>query len=348
MKVLMVGADRSVHGGVSSVVNNYYEAGLNRKIELCYIGTMVDGSKLRKLLKAFKAYVIFLGCIKHYDIVHINMASDSSYYRKLYFIYAARLFHKKIVIHQHGGDFSTFYYQQSSPKQRKRIQKNLNYADKFVVLTQAWKEFFSHIVQSEKLVVLPNAVFVPQSYEKDYNNQDMLFLGRLCKDKGLRELFRSVEMLYRKAPQIHLYLGGTWEDTELQQEMEQHKEYITWLGWINGEKKDELLRKCAIYVLPSYYEGMPVSVLEGMAYGCVPVVTKVGGLIDIIEGDKDGIFVEPQDQESLYMGLEQVIQSRAYREKLGQQARQKVVEHYEIHDNIEQLLKVYQDVLGCE
>ena len=47
LKVLMIGPDRSVHGGISGVVNNYYEAGLDRKIDLCYIGTMVEGSKFR-------------------------------------------------------------------------------------------------------------------------------------------------------------------------------------------------------------------------------------------------------------------------------------------------------------
>ena len=52
MRVLMVGADRSVHGGVSGVVNNYYQAGLDQKIELLYIGTMVNGSKFKKLCKA--------------------------------------------------------------------------------------------------------------------------------------------------------------------------------------------------------------------------------------------------------------------------------------------------------
>ena len=59
-KVLMVGPDRSVHGGISGVVNNYYAAGLDQKIELKYIGTMIEGSKVRKLWRAMKAYMQFL------------------------------------------------------------------------------------------------------------------------------------------------------------------------------------------------------------------------------------------------------------------------------------------------
>ena len=85
-RVLMVGPDRSVQGGISGVVNNYYEAGLDKQIRLKYIGTMVDGSKLQKLMKAALSYIQFAACVRKYDIVHVNMAADASYYRKLYFI----------------------------------------------------------------------------------------------------------------------------------------------------------------------------------------------------------------------------------------------------------------------
>lgn len=82
IKVLMLGPDRSVHGGISGVVNNYYDAGITEKVDLTYIGTMVEGSKIRKLWQAVKAYVKFLTVLPQYSIVHVNVASDSSYYRK--------------------------------------------------------------------------------------------------------------------------------------------------------------------------------------------------------------------------------------------------------------------------
>lgn len=75
IKVLMLGPDRSVHGGVSAMVNNLYKAGLNQKVDLCYIGTMVDESKLKKLLRAIYSYLEFLCVMHEYNIIHINMAS---------------------------------------------------------------------------------------------------------------------------------------------------------------------------------------------------------------------------------------------------------------------------------
>ena len=118
MKVVMLGADRSVKGGVSAVVNNLYEAGLDQRIDLTYIGTMVDGSTAAKLLKGVQALLQFVTVLPKADIVHLNMAADASCYRKLIFMQIALWFHKKVVIHEHGGDFQGFYYKRCSAKQK--------------------------------------------------------------------------------------------------------------------------------------------------------------------------------------------------------------------------------------
>ena len=126
MKVVMLGADRSVKGGVSAVVNNLYEAGLDQRIDLTYIGTMVDGSTAAKLLKGVQALLKFVTVLPKADIVHLNMAADASCYRKLIFMQIALWFHKKVVIHEHGGDFQGFYYKRCSAKRQAYIKKMLN------------------------------------------------------------------------------------------------------------------------------------------------------------------------------------------------------------------------------
>ncbi|MFR1309963.1 MAG: hypothetical protein ACLSCO_14525 [Gallintestinimicrobium sp.] len=141
MKVVMLGADRSVKGGVSAVVNNLYEAGLDQRIDLTYIGTMVDGSTVAKLLKGVQALLKFVAVLPKADIVHLNMAADASCYRKLIFMQIALWFHKKVVIHEHGGDFQGFYYKRCSAKRQAYIKKMLNRADLFLVLTDVWKDF---------------------------------------------------------------------------------------------------------------------------------------------------------------------------------------------------------------
>lgn len=345
IKVLMIGPDRSVHGGISGVVNNYYDAGLNQKIDLCYIGTMVEGSKFRKLLKAISAFGIFCLRVPGYQIVHVNMASDSSYYRKSIFIKAARFFRKKIVIHQHGGDFENFYYRQLNDKGRKNVDKVLSMGDAFLVLAPAWKEIFSHMVDADKIEVLPDAIQIPGAVKKKYGQFKLLFLGRLCREKGVGELLQVIPELRRTYPNIHLYLGGIWEDEVLKEEAKKHSECVTWLGWISGEEKRKYLCESDIFVLPSYFEGQSVALLEAMAYGCAIVASKTGGIPQMISHGETGILIAPKDAEALKQGLKKVLADAELCHRLGEKARHKVQDEFSIDKNMEGLLQIYREVL---
>lgn len=345
IKVLMVGPDRSVHGGISGVVNNYYDAGITEKVDLNYIGTMVEGSKLRKLWQAVKAYIKFLKLLPEYPIVHVNVASDSSYYRKSLFIKAAKRAGRKIVIHQHGGDFETFYEKEQNDRGRARIRQVLSMGDVFLVLSPKLKQFFKGILEPSKVILFPNAVPVPDSIEKEYGKQRILFLGRLCKEKGLRELFSVLPQLHGQFPQMHVLLGGIWEDEELLEEAAKMKEYVTDLGWLQGEAKKNYLRTSDLFVFPTYFEGQPVSVLEAMAYQCGIVATRVGGIPQMIEQEQTGLLIEPKDPEGLKSALQKLLSDPELCERLGKNARAKVQKEFSIEKSLQELIKIYQQLV---
>ena len=344
LKVLMIGPDRSVHGGISGVVNNYYDAGLDKRIELCYIGTMVDGSKWKKLVCAVKAYFRFLIKLPKYNIVHVNMASDASYYRKSVFVRTAGIYHKKIVIHQHGGNFVEFYEKDLSDAGRRRVKKLLSMGDAFLVLGTAWKDFFGTIIGRDKITIFPNAIQLPVLEKKQYGVHKILFLGRMCKEKGIGELLAVMPKIKEKYPDVHLYLGGIWEDQELQAEAAELKDYVTDLGWVGGVEKQNYLRECDIFVMPSYFEGQPVSILEAMANACGIVASRIGGIPDMIIEDETGILVMPQDTKTLEEGLCRLLAEPELCRKLGGNARRKIENEFSIEDNIKQLLAVYESI----
>lgn len=347
LKVLMVGPDRSVHGGISGVVNNYYGAGLDKKIDLCYIGTMVEGSKLRKLWQAAVAYIRFMKQLSHYDIVHVNMASDASYYRKSFFVRAAKRAGKKIVIHQHGGDFQGFY-EHLSTGQKEKVRRVLSMGDLFLVLTPFWKDFFSRMVDQDKIIIFSNGIPKAEVTNKEYGQQKLLFLGRICIEKGIDELFSVMPELKQKFPQCQLYLGGIWEDEELRQRAGELTDCVTYLGWISGEEKQRYLRECDIFVLPSYFEGQPVSVLEAMGYACGIVASKVGGIPHMITDGETGVLVKPKNAESLKTGIEKLLSNKSLCGTLGEAAKQKVEKEFSLETNMERLLQLYSKILRQE
>lgn len=346
IKVLMIGPARCVHGGISGVVNNYYAAGLNRKVNLRYIGTMVEGGALRKLMRAGIAYVQFLAALPGCDIVHVNMASDNSYRRKSIFIKTAKGFHKKIVIHQHGGDFETFYRKEQDERGRGRIRRVLNMGDAFLVLAPAWKEFFGEIIGGGRITVLPDAIAIPGAYEKSWDNHDVLFLGRLCREKGIGELLSCVPDLVREFPDFHLYLGGIWEDGALRRLAEQNEEHVTWLGWVSGEEKQKWLRRCRILTLPSWFEGQSVSLLEAMANYCGIVAADTGGIPQMIVPEETGLLVPVKDGTALREGLLRLLREDELCGRLGKAARRKVETEFGIEENMRTLLGIYEKVLG--
>ena len=348
IKVLMIGPDRSVHGGISGVVNNYYEAGLDRKVDLYYIGTMVDGSKFRKLGQAIKAYLLFLIKLSGYDIVHVNMASDSSYYRKSVFIRTAKAFRKKIVIHQHGGNFREFYTEELSERGRKNLKKVFSMGDILLVLGSVWKEFFAAMVDEEKITVLSNSIVIPEYPEKKYGFYKILFLGRLCKEKGIEELLTVMPKLRETCPDVHLYLGGVWEDKGLKDKATGLASCVTDLGWIGGEEKKKYLQECDIFVLPSYFEGQPVSILEAMTYACGIVTTDTGSIPDMITDRQTGLLIPPGDAKALESSLLTMLTDTELCRQLGENARRKVEKDFSIEDNIKKLLDIYEKMVQKE
>lgn len=344
MKILMIGPARSVNGGISAVVNNYYKAGLEAKVQLKYIGTMEDGSKLHKLKIAIQALIQFIFMISRFDLVHINMASDASLYRKLPFICLTKLFGKKLVIHQHGGNIKQFYYSECSAKRRQFIRKILRKADAFIVVAPYLKDIFKDIVEEKKIVVLPNAIEIPENIQKEYQEQNLLFLGRLCKEKGINELLEAVKDLKSDFPNLHLYLGGVWVDSELEHKAKECESYVHYLGWIDAKKKDEYLKKCNIFVLPTYFEGLPMSLLEGMAYECACIASEVGGIPQVVTDGKDGVLISAKEVNALKNAIKRLLENPLWQKELGRNAGKTVKEEYDIHKSVQKLLQVYQSI----
>ena len=341
----MIGPDRSVHGGISGLVNGYYHVGLDEKVDLKYIGTMKEGTKLKKLLVACFAYARFFLCVGRYDVVHVNVASDNSFWRKALFIKCAKRRGKKIVIHQHGGNIEE-YYEKLDEKGKESVRSIFGMADVLLVLTDKLNDFFGTIVDKAKIQILPNGVST-QDVDVDVTGKDytkILFLGRICRNKGMSELFAAMDEIHEKRPEITLYLGGIYEDDEYRSEVEKRSSYVKTLGWVMGTLKDEWLDKCGIMVLPSYFEGFPLSVIEGMLHGCAVISTDVGGIPEAIEDGVSGILIKSKDVKGLKDAIESVVSDKEFAERLSRGGIKTAKEKFSLEKNLQKLVEIYRNL----
>lgn len=347
-KILMIGPGREVRGGISTVVNCYYELGIEKDTEIKYIPTMEDGTLLKKLFVAVKAYVEFCRYVRQYDILHVHMAAQASFVRKSLFIRKAQKAGVRIIIHSHAADFDKYFFEQSGRRNRKRIKDIFALADKVIVLSEEWADFFGKtICDPKKITIIYNGVILPEKSRVNYEDHNVLMLGRLGKRKGTYDLLKVIPTVLQEVPDTIFYLGGDGDidSCKVLVQKEGISNHVKFLGWIGEEDKIKLMNQCSIFTLPSYHEGMPMAVLEAMSYGLATVSSNAGGIPQIIDNGLDGFRVEAGDIDGLSRCLILLLKNNKLKKEIGQRAAAKIKEKFDIKVSYEKIMQIYREVL---
>jgi glycosyltransferase involved in cell wall biosynthesis len=119
---------------------------------------------------------------------------------------------------------------------------------------------------------------------------------------------------------------------------------VDFLGWVDGELKLKLLRDADVFVLPSYNEGLPMSVLEAMSWAKPVIATRVGGIPELITTGTNGILIDAGDQEQLSSALLRLGHDAEYRASIGLAARQHIEGQFSDVAVLPRLENVYRQV----
>ena len=120
--------------------------------------------------------------------------------------------------------------------------------------------------------------------------------------------------------------------------------HVTLLGWIGQQERDEQLRRAAVFTLPSYNEGLPMSMLEAMAAGKAVVVTPVGGIPEAVQDHENGLLVPIGDVDQLVYAFRQLFSDVALRRTLGDRARATIAGRYSTDVVMTQLSQLYGEL----
>lgn len=173
-------------------------------------------------------------------------------------------------------------------------------------------------------------------------NQIVLTLGRLTRQKGYDVLIQSFIMVVRKQSKAVLLIGGDGPD------MESFKRQIAEAGMqghilLLGIVSDvtELLEICDVYVNSSRWEGLPITLLEAIAARKPIVATRVGGNAEVVREGETGLLVPPERADLLAEAILNVLGDKALRDKLGTQAYELFKNDYTIEKHCETLASAY-------
>ncbi|MDM5221855.1 glycosyltransferase family 4 protein [Peribacillus sp. NJ11] len=351
MKVIMIGSHLRTTGGITRVVKNYFQAGLNKKVDLEYLPTYFGSNHFVNIFyfftKLIGLYIKLYFLNKRYDVAHIHMSYKGSFIRKKYIINLLKNKKIPIILHMHGSQFKEFY-DQSADKKKSDISNTLNKVSIILALGTEWKEYYETICQT-KVVSLDNAVFPKKLDSDDSNNRIYITtMGILSNRKGTYDLIEVANKLKGTIdPKFKFLLAGDGEIEKVRKKINELglNDLFIVPGWISNEDKiQEIYQKSVIYILPSYNEGMPMSILEAMSFGLPIISTKVGSIPSVIINNENGFLVEPGDIQNLGNAVEQLLKDEQMIERMGNNNINKIKEQYNIHESIENIVKIYSQL----
>lgn len=203
-------------------------------------------------------------------------------------------------------------------------------------------------LNKRKTKVIPNAIPIPKFLNPyPVKTYDILFVGRLTKQKGVEILLKAIEILKNKySRNLKIAIVGDGELKEnlnnLTVELGVDKE-VEFLGI----RKDieELMVSSKIFVLPSRWEGFGIVIIEAMSTMLPVIATNIGGIPELIENGKEGILVPPENSKALARTINSLLENEELREKLSQAAYKKVREKYSIDVYSIHMLDFYKSLV---
>lgn len=354
-RICMIVPSFGAKGGIASVVSGYRGSELEKRYEIHYIETYCDGGKGAKLRKALSAYAQFAKelLVCRPELIHVHSSFGASFYRKLPFLYGARLFGIPVVNQIHGSELDVFY--RNAGTFEKKIKKDaLGKCAAVVTLSPYWKEQFSEIVPKEKIFVVEN-YSVLQTRREDWlqKGNQVLFLGFLKQLKGCFDIPEVISLTVKQCPEAMFLLAGSGSEEDIaiiRQKLDDCgvAEHCRFPGWVRGPQKEMLLREADVFFLPSYTEGMPMSILEAMGYGLPVVSTTVGGIPQLVQNGQNGFLTEPGDTKAMAEALIAVLQDREKRVAMGNRSQAIIREGYSLERHIAALTEIYEHIITAK
>lgn len=287
--------------------------------------------------------------LKHPEaIIHYNFPlSKASILRDPMFMWVARVLKRKLVIHVHGGEFL------SAPNVPKQIEKILQWVfgrnETVIVLSAQEEKNLQRRYNCQNIQILPNCIDLgnARTFSRSYSPSSVLhlgYLGRISHTKGMNELLSACQILKKRNVAFVLEFAGTEENGGeiIPQYEDLLGDSFRYCGVVSGQDKIDFLNRMEVFVLPSYFEGLPMSLLESMSYGCVPITTPVGSIPSVVKDGDNGLFMKDHDVDSIVESVIRLSEDRRLLQDLSGNARETIFAKFEPSVYISNLNRIYK------
>jgi glycosyltransferase involved in cell wall biosynthesis len=302
--------------------------------------------------------IILLNKRKEYDLVHFHGASLPLITN----ILPLKLYGKKVVAKVAAAKLGT----EAGSLQGKYFFLGkiliwmLKRVDRFVAISEEIKEgLLNDGFNQARITRIPNFIdqnlFHPSGKESgdqirkklDFTDGKIVtFSGRLVERKGVSVLLEAWRKLIQDRKDVLLVILGSGpleKKLKNQSRLLGIEENVRFCGFINNI--GNYLAATDIFVFPSFQEGFPNSVLEAMACGLPVITTRIGGVMDMIKNEENGLLVEPGNVNQLADALKKLISDTEHASALGENALKTVRENYDINVIAKEYIDLYTGLM---
>lgn len=338
-RVLVVGDSRKMKGGVSTVIKTMENTSLWEKYDCRWVQCQINSNKLLKVAYLIRGFLYCLFVMPRYDIVHFMTTPGSGMVVQFPFFVYSLLLQKKKVMHLHVGNQLKDYYN------NKLFRFCVKYSDLVLTLGKTWYEY---VPVPEKwngrvdYLYNPSPVPIKQKKWDPY----FLFAGWFDLNKGYDTLLEGFSKVLGVYPNWRLVICGAGNVDEVRYYIKKNnlEKNVDLPGWVEGEEKMQYFKNAYAYCMTSMKEGLPMTVLESMAFGVPVISTEVGCLPEFLRNKENVLFFNFKDSDDLAKNMIELIENKELREKITCSARQTITKEFQLDVFINRLDSFYNTI----
>lgn len=356
MKSLILYRDPKWIGGVVSFVealrNHFSEAWLSEQYQI----GLRYGAKagLAVLFVPLRDAFGLIGAIRRSspDVIHVNPSLNvpSVLRDGLFMLVLRALGRRSVLVFWHGWEDGLAKRIRDNWLLRGLFRMAFGYAGQSVVLASQFRDELVAMGFSPERVIVESTMFDGTQFKRisrrPHDGITILFLSRMEPQKGAGELVEAFCRVKKDYPAARLIMAG---DGPAKNALEARvREFglpdISFPGYLRGAEKAQALVDADVFVLPSYAEGCPVSLLEAMAAGLPCITNSVGGIPDVFQDGANGVLLNGVSVDAVANALKRLLSDPDQCARIAEHNRKEAWEKYEAPVVTRRIESLYQEV----
>lgn len=268
----------------------------------------------------------FILATKRIDLVYAHISYNRiSFVKDIILMAISRLFGKRVVVGILGIGLERLY-QSSGRFMQRFILWGIGLNEIYITPSmKMYEQHYSRFVPLEKVRCVPFGIYTGanSSTRKLLDISDpvrVVYYSHFIKSKGIDDVLAAVPLVLQKNPHVNFLFVGSWDNeahkNEVMSVVENDttgiKNNVEFSGLVTGESAKACLQESDIFILPTYFEseGLPLSILEAMSYGCAIITTDHAGISVAVEDGVNGLICRPKTPTDLALKIIRLVEDR--------------------------------------